>query len=702
MRTIGLVLAGLLLTGVGLVAAVPTLRWRAQIVTLNVTGGIPHIDWNELLPLLSPSASHSLAPLLESRNPYAVIRNPVASRAEIEAGARDFSTQCASCHGPDASGGTVAPALVGRPLKHGSSDWALYRTIRDGVAGTGMPAHASLSATQVWQIAAFVRALEASARSEGALTGPEIEQPVQVSFDELKGVVHPGRDWLMYSGSYSGQRHSTLSRIDTGNVRQLGLRWVAQLEGDLDMVQCSPLIRDGIMFFTLPPGTVLALDARTGRRIWKFEASPAPPRKQFLGTSVNRGVAILGDQLFVGTWDARLLSLSAKTGKLLWETRVEEKDWHWISAAPLVVHDLVIIGTGFKQGHGVLRAYDVKTGQPRWTFDAVAQPGDPNHASWPGDTWQEGGAATWMTGTYDPQLDLLFWGIGNPKPDYDASIRRGDNLYTNSVVALNASTGKLVWYFQFTPGDDHDWDSNQVPVLADLPGPSGTRKLLLLANRNGFYYILDRATGQFVKAQPFAQQNWTASISAAGRPVPLPPSEADQKGRLVFPSNLGATNWWPPTFDPDLKLMFVPVFEHGMVFFQSGNSFPTDSNRPFYSAVRAINADSGEVVWEHKQTPRQGIRAVGGVLSTQGGLVFGGDANLFFALGARTGEALWSVDTGGHIAAAPVSYEAGGEQFIAIAAGRDLLAFALPQAPARALNAALGAAAPAAGFKAGR
>jgi alcohol dehydrogenase (cytochrome c) len=294
-----------------------------------------------------------------------------------------------------------------------------------------------------------------------------------------------------------------------------------------------------------------------------------------------------------------------------------------------------------------------------------------------------------MTGTYDPQLDLLFWGIGNPKPDYDASVRRGDNLYTNSVVALQASTGKLVWYFQFTPSDDHDWDSNQVPVLVDLPEGSGTRKLLLLANRNGFYYVLDRTTGQFVKAQAFAQQNWTAGINGKGRPIPLPSSEADQKGRLVYPSNLGATNWWPPTFDPGLKLLFVPVFEHGMVFFQSGNSFPTDSRRPLYSAVRAIDAESGQMVWEHKQKPRQGIRAVGGLLSTQGGLVFGGDANLFFALAARTGELLWSVDTGGPIAAAPVSYEVGGEQFIAIAAGRDLLTFALPPPAAGALNASL-------------
>jgi alcohol dehydrogenase (cytochrome c) len=694
MRTSGYVLAAAMVVAASAVIAVPTLRWRAHIVMLNATGGIPHIEWHELLPLLSPSAPHSLAPLIESRNPYAVIRNPVRARADIDAGARAFSTECASCHGPDGSGGTIAPALVGRPLKHGASDWALYRTIRDGVSGSSMPAHPSMSSTQVWQIAAFVRALNLAVHGSYEDQESALPQPVTTSFAELKADARPGRDWLMYSGSYTGQRNSTLSRITTENVSHLALRWAQQLEGDLDMVQCSPVVRNGIMFFTLPPGTVMALDARTGRRIWKFEASAAPPRPEFIGTSVNRGVALLGDQLFVGTWDARLLSLSAQTGKLLWERRVEEPDWHWISAAPLAVRDMVVIGTGFKEGHGVLRAYDAKTGEPRWTFDSIAQPGDPNHASWRGDSWQLGGAATWMTGTYDPDLDLLFWGIGNPKPDYDATIRRGDNLYTNSLVALNAATGKLVWYFQFSPGDDHDWDSNQIPVLAELPGESGPRKVVLFANRNGFYYVLDRKTGRFLTGRAFARQNWTAGLDEQGRPIPLPRSEADQKGRLVYPSNLGATNWWPPAFDPTLKLMFVPSFEHGMVFFQSGNSFPTESEKSFYSAVRAINAQSGEVVWEHKQAPRQGIRVVGGLLATQGGLVFGGDANLFFALSARTGDLLWSVDTGGHIAAAPISYEVAGEQFVSIAAGRDLLRFALPSPALQTLNASRGSGAP--------
>ncbi len=684
MRRFLLVSAGLgLAVAIAAVAGVPTLRWRTQLLWLNATGGFPHITWNEFLPLVSPSAPHSLEPLVSLRNPYAVIRNPRMSGADVVVGGGEFSTECASCHGPDGSGGTVAPSLVARAFKHGSSDWALYRVVRDGVAGTSMPAHLRMSPAEVWQVVAFVRALQANAHPGGGAqqSDPPPSLNVQVSFDELK-TANPARDWLMYSGSYSGQRHSALTRISTANVSQLALRWQQQYVGDLDMVQCSPVVRDGVMFFTLPPGQVIAMDARTGQRLWTYEASAAQPRIQDVGSSVNRGIALLGDRVFLGTWDARLIALSANTGKRLWETRVEEKDWHWISAAPLAVRDLVVVGTGFKQGRGMLHAYDAATGTLRWTFHSVAEPGDPRHDSWPGDSWKEGGAATWMTGTYDPDSDLIFWGIGNPKPDYDSAARRGDNLYTNSLVALQASTGKLVWYFQFSPGDDHDWDSNQVPILADEPSASGTHKLVLLANRNGFYYVLDRASGRFLRAAAFARENWTAGIDNSGRPIPLPPSDADTKGRLVYPSNLGATNWWPPSFDPRLNLLFVPIFEHGMVFFRSGNSIPTEDSEPFYAGVRALNPQTGALVWEHKHKPRQGIRAVGGLLSTDGGLVFGGDANLFFALAARTGDPLWSVDTGGHIAAAPVSYEVGGEQFVAVAAGRALLVFGLPPQPA--------------------
>ena len=684
MRRFLLAFTCLFALAVAAVAGVPTLRWRTQLLWLNATGGISHIAWNEFLPLLSPSAPHSLAPLVEVRNPYAVIRNPRTSSADVTAGGRAFSTECASCHAPDGSGGTVAPALVRRSLKHGSSDWAVYRVVKDGIGGTAMPAHVGMQPNQVWQLVAFVRALQANAHPEDPAhqSDPPPNLKVDVSFDELK-TASPGRDWLMYSGSYSGHRHSALTRITTANVTQLALRWQEQYVGDLDMVQCSPVVRDGVMFFTLPPGEVIAMDARTGQRIWTYDAPAAPPRIQDVGSSVNRGVALLGDRLFFGTWDARLIALSANTGKPLWETRVEEKDWHWISAAPLAVRDLVVVGTGFKQGHGLLHAYDAATGKLRWTFHSIAEPGDPHHDSWPGDSWKEGGGATWMTGTYDPESDLLFWGIGNPKPDYDSAVRHGDNLYSNSVVALQAATGKLVWYFQFSPGDDHDWDSNQVPILADEPTASGTpRKLLLLANRNGFYYVLERSSGKFLNAQAFARENWTAGIDDKGRPIPLPRSESDTRGRLVYPSNLGATNWWPPSFDPRLNLVFVPIFEHGMVFFQSGNSVPTEDSEPFYAGVRALNPLTGALVWEHKHKPRQGIRAVGGLLSTDSGLVFGGDANMFFALAARSGEPLWSVDTGGHIAAAPVSYDAGGEQFIAVAAGRALMVFGLPPQPA--------------------
>jgi len=396
--------------------------------------------------------------------------------------------------------------------------------------------------------------------------------------------------------------------------------------------------------------------------------------------AVNRGVAILDNRLFVGTWDSRLIALSASDGKQLWETRVESPRY-WISAAPLAYRDLVVIGTGSKEGRGVLRAYDATTGSQRWSFDAIPPPGAPNHDTWPGDSWVKGGAPTWMTGTYDPESDLLFWGIGNPRPDYDASARRGDNLYSNSVVALKGSTGELVWHFQFTPGDDHDWDSNQIPVLADIETRVGTRKLLLLANRNGFYYVLERDTGRLVRAAPFAQQNWTQGIDAKGRPIPLPAHAVQAKGQMTYPSNVGATNWWPPSFDPQLGLFFVPVLEQGAVFFPTAHSTPIGTKQPYYTALRALDALTGELKWERRHPLRREGNVVGGILSTESGVLFGGDAHLFFALNSRTGESLWSVQTGGRIHAAPITYEVDGQQYVTIAAQKNLLTFALPAEP---------------------
>jgi alcohol dehydrogenase (cytochrome c) len=286
-----------------------------------------------------------------------------------------------------------------------------------------------------------------------------------------------------------------------------------------------------------------------------------------------------------------------------------------------------------------------------------------------------------LTGSYDPQQDVLIWATGNPKPDYEDNLRRGDNLYTNSALALRGSTGELLWHFQFTPADDHDWDSNQIPVLVDR----GSDKQVLWANRNGFYYVLDRTTGAFRSATPYVYQTWAAGIDKRGRPILASQTSRTKEGSVLYPGNGGGTNWWSPSYDPDLDLMFVPVLEQGTVYFSSASSWPDASGKPLYTAVRAINATTGAMVWERRHDLRLDNPHTGGVLSTRGGLVFGGDGTTFFALDSHTGRQLWSVQTGGGVVAAPVTYLANGEQFVTVAAGATVITFALPTpAPAPA------------------
>jgi alcohol dehydrogenase (cytochrome c) len=276
---------------------------------------------------------------------------------------------------------------------------------------------------------------------------------------------------------------------------------------------------------------------------------------------------------------------------------------------------------------------------------------------------------------------VLYWGVGNPRPDFDASTRRGDNLYSDSVVALRGTTGELLWHFQFTPGDTHDWDSNQTPLIADRNTAQGLQKRLLWANRNGFYYVLDRNSGAFRLGVPFAKQNWTEGLDDKGRPIALAGNQAGVKGVSVYPGAKGATNWWSPSYDRDLDLVFIPVLEEGMIFFPSAQTLPSTGGRSFYTAIRALDASTGTLVWERRQETRSDDDNTSGLLSTSGGLVFGADHGSFFALDSRTGKPLWSVETGGVIYAAPVTYTMDGEQFVSIISGRNLMTFALPKRP---------------------
>jgi alcohol dehydrogenase (cytochrome c) len=683
-------LRGTRLLAVGVLVAIfvvmiiaPPLRWRAHVVLLYLAGQIPDIGLKQLLLYVMPGSDQYVKPLIETHNPYAVVRNVKTTPADVQVGAQLFRSQCAECHAPDGSGGR-GPALIGREFQHGESDWAVYRTIRFGIANTAMRPH-PLPETALWQLVAFVRSLDAAGRASGAVgRGAPGPLSVHVPYDELAAIREPSEDWLTYSGSYWSSRHSSLSQIDRRNVGNLTLRWIYRFAGDAGDVEVSPVVRNGIMFVTQPPGRVMALDATTGKQIWAYDHKPssAVPENEFYH---NRGVAILNDRVFFGTQDARLVAVSAATGALQWEATVAtDAERYSITSAPLAYRDLVVTGVaiagGEAGGQGVIAAYDANTGRERWRFVTIPQPGEPGSETWEGDSWRGGGAPTWLTGSYDPELDLLIWPVGNPKPDYNAAARRGDNLYSNAAVALRGTTGALVWHFQFTPADDHDWDANQIPVLADRNTPRGPEKRVLWANRNGFYYVLDRVSGRYLNGAPFVHQTWTEGLDPQGRPKPLSNASRDREGFLLYPGYVGATNWWSPSFDPALNLLFVPALEQGMVYFRSLSSPPqTIGGRPFYTAVRALDASSGRRVWEYRREPRLVDNVMGGILSTRGGIVFGGDQGTFFALDSRTGSPLWSVETGGTIRAAPVTFAVGGDQFVAIAAGRNLLAFALPK-----------------------
>jgi alcohol dehydrogenase (cytochrome c) len=689
-RRIALAATVLMIVLIATVVGVPGLRLRVQLVLLHAAGRIPDVDSTELLAFMKPDSTVSLVQLAKSRNPYAVVENSRTTAADVEAGRQLFRSHCAACHAPDGSGGTAAPALFGRAFKVGDSDWAIYRTIQRGIPGTAMPRHA-LPQTSAWQLVAFVRSIDRPGHApREERVGAVVASDVRLTYDELASIRTPADEWLTYSGSYSSSRHSTLSQLEPGNVGQLSVRWMHQFDGEPQPIQASPLVRKGVMFTTTPPGRVFALDAATGKPMWSYNhPMSGPVRGSEYGSPSNRGVALLDDKVFVATLDARLVALSMATGAVQWKAEVAtDLERYFITGAPLAYRDLIVTGVSNRRGgRGFIAAYDARTGQPRWRFDAIPGPGVRGNETWAGDSWREGGGPTWLTGSYDPELDLLIWGIGNPKPDYDADARRGDNLYTNSVVALRGATGELVWHFQFTPADDHDWDSCQIPVLADRPAPAGTERLVLWANRNGFYYVLNRESGKFLRATPFAHQTWTDGIDANGRPKPLTGSSIGLQGSLSYPGNVGATNWWSPSFDPARNLMFVPVLEQGMVYFRSSATWPTGTSRSFYTAIRALDASNGSLVWEHRRPPRLvDAGKMGGLLSTTTGLVFGGDQNTFFALDARTGEPLWSLETGARILAAPVTYMSNGEQFVAITAGRTLLVLSLPRRTARSVR----------------
>jgi alcohol dehydrogenase (cytochrome c) len=525
-----------------------------------------------------------------------------------------------------------------------------------------------------------------------------------VTFDRILNAAKEPQNWLTYHGTYASNRYTPLTQVTADNVTNLELKWMYQAPV-MGNWQSTPIVVDGVMYLTERPNDVVALDARTGRVFWTYQWPTDPNQKACCGAN-NRGVAILGDTVFMGTLDSRLIAIDAVTGKPIWNVKIADiKSAYSITMAPLVVKDKVIVGVGGGEYgiRGFVAAYDAKTGKELWRFHTIPEPGEFGHDSWKNDAWQHGGGSVWLTGSYDPELNLTYWGVGNAGPDWNPDQRPGDNLFTDSVIALDADTGTLKWHFQFTPNDSYDYDAVQTAVLIDANVRGFPPKLMLWGNRNGFFYVLDRATGKFVIGKPFVKVNWARSeLEPGGRPIqtPQPP------GQPTWPGNQGGTNWYSPSFSPRTRLFYLSawvdyasIFRKQQVEYVEGRNFGGGGGLPYvptpgapatpvlrrgpinnwteavgHGAVIAIDPFTGEKKWEYYMTDVTDS----GILTTASDLLFtGGREGYFQVLDARAGKLLWKASLGGQIVSAPISYEVAGKQYVSVISGMNLVTFGL-------------------------
>ncbi len=545
-----------------------------------------------------------------------------------------------------------------------------------------------LSPTQIRDLVAYLKTLNGPDPSRIA-TLPETGG---INYERIRNARSEPESWLTYWGDYSGQFFSPLAAITTANVHRLQARWAVEMPGDT-VVESVPLVADGILYTTGMPGQVYALDARTGRQIWKYERKQKVVNPYEINR-VNRGVAILGNRLFFGTLDAALVALDRRTGALLWEVQVgDTMVGHSITSAPLALKNEIVTGiSGGEFGiRGFIDAYDPATGKRLWRFNTIPGPGEFGHDTWDGDSWQHGGAPTWLTGSYDPETDTLYWTGGNPGPDVNGDVRKGDNLFSCSVVALDAQTGKRKWHYQFTPNDTHDWDATEDVVLVDRMYKGQMRKLLMQADRNGVFYVLDRTNGQFLGAAPFVRASWVKGWDENGRPITTPNWRSSPEGNMVYPSLGGGSNFQAPSYSPLTGWMYF-AYHDGGGSYASGPA-PYEAGRQFFGAaagrggfrpptddsqgILAMDPETGKIQWKFELT-QDSLSA--GVLATAGGVLFAGsrEGNLI-ALDAKTGKALWSFQAGADITSSPMSYAVDGKQFVAVSSAGALYSFALPE-----------------------
>jgi alcohol dehydrogenase (cytochrome c) len=509
-----------------------------------------------------------------------------------------------------------------------------------------------------------------------------------LSYERILNSANDPGNWLTYGGNYAGQRYSQLSEITPANVAGLKVVWMYQ-QAETLLWEVTPLVVDGIMYISERPTVVTALDARTGRKIWTYSRPALAADVPICCGTNNRGIAVIGDSVYLNTFDAHLVCIDANTGQERWDKVVI--DYHLgysMTGAPLAVKDKILVGVaGGEFGiRGFVEAFNSRTGESAWRFYTIPAKGEPGNETWgPGDSWKSGGGSSWVTGTFDPALNTIYWGTGNPAPDYNGDDRPGDNLYSNAVVALDADTGKLKWHFQFTPHDVHDWDSCQVPVLFDGTVDGRPRKMISFTNRNGFYYALDRTNGQFIAGRAFGDQTWAKGLDDNGRPIVLPNTAPTPEGNVVFPGLGGNSNWAAPAYNPLTGLVYVNTFtENGQTYvktpwpYEVGQHFENGGGRNLLGQetvgrLKAMDAATGRTVWDF--VLRRLSQA--NVMTTVTGLVFSGAEQDFYALDARTGSLLWSFPGGGRNGGGPITYLAGGRQLIAVPIGAAIVVFGL-------------------------
>ena len=628
-----------------------------------------------------------------------------------DAGRQVFAARCAGCHGSDGNGGELGPGIATRvPAR---TDQELATLLKQGLPASGMPAFANLSESDAAALIQFLRTLKpragaAPVRTKITVGGAALEGLVlnESQFDmQLLGddrrlhllrkngaqlrAVTSQTDWTSYNGGTSGSRYSPLTQINKSNAASLAPKWMFSLR-NTNNLQVTPIVSEGVMYVT-SANECYALDAGSGREIWHYQRQRTKGLVGNAAGGVNRGASVAGERLFMVTDHAHLIALNKHTGALLWET--EMADWHQnynATGAPLPVGNLVVTGTsGGDEGvRGFVAAFDQATGKEVWRWWTTPKRGEPGSETWQGKGIEHPSGTTWMTGTYDPSLDTIYWTVGNPGPDLYGDDRLGDNLYTDSLVALDAKTGAKKWHFQFTPHDVWDYDAEETPALVDANWQGQPRKLVVQANRNGFFYVLDRTNGKFLFGTQYVKNvTWATGLDANGRPLRVPNMEPTLDGKRVCPSLDGASNWYSTSFNPITNLYYVQTNDKCGIFtkvpaeWEAGKGFMGGSfapaPEPAQRLLRAIDITTGKAVWSLPQTGA--VNSWGGVLSTAGGVViFGEDSGALMAADAATGKALWSFQTSALWKASPMTYVFDNKQYVAVAAGPTIIAFGLP------------------------